>query len=256
VAQHKNCGLYCYAGLSEILKGGCLRPQTLGLAVVTGASKGIGSAVAIVLAERGWDLILVARGKENLEDTAEQCRLHGISAQICCADLSVPSGIVEPLNNLLDKEKRVHALINNAGIGLFSPLNESNINDWVSIINTNLTSVFAVTKTVLPHMFRAGRGHIVNISSDADTVGFCNATAYCASKAGVAGFSRALAEELKSRDIKVTVVSPGRVDTYFNGKHPGDRPGALEAHDVAYAVACALEAPHRSCWQLLRIENI
>jgi 3-oxoacyl-[acyl-carrier protein] reductase len=226
------------------------------LAVITGASKGIGSAVSIVLAERGWDLILVSRGNKDLEDTAVQCRLHGISAQICRVDLSVPSGIVKPLNDLLDKEARVHALINNAGVGLFSPLHELDINDWLSTIHTNLTSVFAITKTVLPHMFRAGRGHIVNISSDADSVGFCDATAYCASKAGVAGFSRALAEELKTKNIKVTVVSPGRVDTNFNGKHPGDRPDALDAYDVAYAIACALEAPKRSCWQSLRIENI
>jgi 3-oxoacyl-[acyl-carrier protein] reductase len=128
-------------------------------------------------------------------------------------------------------------LVNNAGIGLFGPVHEKSEADWNRLMDTNLKSVFLVSRTVVPSMIRRGSGDIVNISSLAGKSTFAGGGIYCASKWGLMGLSGCMAEELREHGIRVSVVCPGSVATEFSGRGPKDPAKVLTAQDVAHAVA-------------------
>ena len=204
------------------------------VAVVTGAGRGIGRAVAIELGNCGMRVALAARTRTELDETASAIR----GAEV------VPTDIRErdEVERLLDRAVRglgpIDILVNSAGIGMYGPLTGSTDVDFDAVLNTNLKGIFFACRYVLPSMIERKRGHIINIASIAGKVGSANRTLYCASKFGVVGFSHALAEEVRQDGIRVTVICPGSTNTAFSpeNKEGKSRERMLQPADVAGAV--------------------
>lgn len=227
-------------------------------AVITGASSGIGAAVALRLAKRQLpNLVLVARDERRLNTVARKCLELGAGNAIAIATDLRDREQVERIKDAAITAGHVELLVNNAGAGIFKPTPDFTDNDWDTIINLNLRAVFTLTRGLVDHMLRSNiRGTVINISSDCDKVGFAEAAVYCASKGGLLMMSSALQAELQPKGIRVCVISPGRVDTCFNSKQPGMRPGALEADHVAEVVEFAAFCSRGIELQEIRIESM
>ncbi|HYL62312.1 MAG TPA: SDR family NAD(P)-dependent oxidoreductase [Candidatus Methylomirabilis sp.] len=210
-------------------------PLTGAVALVTGGSRGIGRAIALRLADLGASVAICGRDARALRDT--EVELRKITARVFSqvADVSHSADVASFVENA-EALGPVSILINNAGIGLFGPAHEKTEADWDRILNTNLKSVFLVSRAVIPSMIRAGRGDIVNISSLAGRNAFAGGGIYCASKWGLQGLSACMAEDLRERGIRVSIVCPGSVATGFSSRPAKDPSKALVPEDVAHAV--------------------
>ena len=182
-------------------------------ALVTGASQGIGETIARHLAERGAQVILAARSIEKLERVKEE--LAGIGGVACCLplDLSKPEEIGARLKELPVEFENIDVLVNNAGITGDNLLARMSLEQWRSVLDTNLTGTFAVTKELVRGMMKRRWGRIVTISSVVGVMGNAGQSNYAAAKAGLIGFTKSLARELASRNITANVVAPGFVAT-------------------------------------------
>jgi NADP-dependent 3-hydroxy acid dehydrogenase YdfG len=214
------------------------------VALVTGASRGIGLAIARRLSQMGARVSLCARNAANLERAASGMR--GAGAQVLALPADVTRG--DAITALVGETQRVlgpiDILVNNAGMGIFGPFHEQSEADWNSILDTNLKSVFLMSRAVAPEMIRRKTGHIINISSLAGKNTFANGAIYCASKWGLLGLSGCMAEDLRAHGIRVSAICPGSVATDFS-PHAGKDPSKmLQAEDVAHAVAALVtQAP-------------
>ena len=206
-------------------------------ALVTGASRGIGLAIARRLAELGARLSLCARDATRLESAAAALRKEGYEALAMVADVTHANEI----QTLVDRTHRelgpIDILINNAGIGRFGPAHQMSEADWDAVLDTNLKSVFLVTRAVAPGMIERKRGHIVNISSLAGKNAFANGGIYCASKWGLMGLTACMAEDLRAHNIRVSAICPGSVATDFSPHTGRDTSKLLQPDDIAHAVA-------------------
>lgn len=211
--------------------------------VITGASSGIGAAVARRIATPDRTLVLVARNESRLSGVAQECISRGadvncIIGDITCSDTI--SAIVVQCSHL----PPLTGLINNAGFGVFGDSADYSRDMFSAILDTNVLVPFELARVLLPYLSRdpnsGETSTIVNIGSDAGITGFEHAAAYCASKGALRVMSAALREEWRKSGIRITVVAPGRVDTCFNGKSPGMRPGALTAGAVAEVIEFCL----------------
>ena len=207
------------------------------VALVTGASRGIGRAIALRLASLGASVAVCGRDADALAATTSA--LKQLGARVCSqiADVTRSSDIASLISNTQASLGPISILVNNAGIGLFGPAHEKSETDWDRVLSTNLKSVFLVSQAVIPSMIRQGRGDIINISSLAGKNTFAGGGIYCASKWGVQGLSGCMAEDLRGHDIRVSVVCPGSVATEFFGHSSKDASKVLTAEDVAHAVA-------------------
>lgn len=179
--------------------------------VVTGGGRGIGRAVALAFAESGVHLIITARTAAQLESTAAEIRAKGAEATTISMDVCDEASVAHGFGTLHGQVTAVDVLVNNAGAGGGENVQGSDVARWKRTIDTNLTGMYLVTRQILPLMADGGR--IVNLSSVLGRFGVPGYTAYCASKHGVIGFTRALALELLKRKITVNAVAPGWVDT-------------------------------------------
>ena len=182
-------------------------------ALVTGASRGIGEAVARTLARQGARVVVAARSTGDLERLAEAIAADGGAAHPLALDLAAPEGFGERLATLPEGFREVDVLVNNAGITADNLLLRMSLDDWRRVIDTNLTGAFALTKEVVRGMIRRRWGRIVSVSSVVGLMGNVGQANYAASKAGLIGFSKSLARELGSRSVTVNVVAPGYVAT-------------------------------------------
>lgn len=215
------------------------------VAVITGASRGIGAAVASELARRGYRLALLARGQKRLEETAQ--KLEGApEIRVFPCDLQDSSQVERTFKDILDWAGQVDVLVNNAGIGLFAPLVEISDSQWDSVLDTNLRGVFYCARAVIPRMKKQQSGYIINISSLAGKNAFPGGTAYCASKWGLQGLTYCLAEELRQDNIRVSVICPGSVHTEFSPHTGKDPERMLQPADVARTVGWLLEQEPQS----------
>jgi 3-oxoacyl-[acyl-carrier protein] reductase len=208
------------------------------VAVITGAGRGIGAAIARKLAELGASTVLCGRGRALLDATAQAISEGGGRAQAVECDVT-NLGSVEAAAALVEKTLgHTDVLVNNAGIGGFnSPLHQLPPESWDQILNTNLRGVYYTIRAFAPMMIRAGSGHIVNISSLAGKNALPNGAAYAASKWGLNGLTYSVAEELRAYNIRASVVCPGSVNTELS-PHTGKDPGKmLRPADVAHVVA-------------------
>jgi len=186
-------------------------------ALVTGASRGIGRAVALKLAAEGAEVIVTATSLERASRTAEEIMAMGGRALPCKADVSVP-GDVEALFQMVVKEfGGIDILVNNAGITRDGLLMRMKDEDWSAVVDVNLKGTFYCTREAVKLMAKAKSGRIVNISSVVGEMGNLGQANYCASKAGVIGFTKAVAREYAKRNITVNAVAPGFIETDMTG---------------------------------------
>jgi 3-oxoacyl-[acyl-carrier protein] reductase len=182
------------------------------IAIVTGASRGIGRAIAQTLAARGAVVIAAARG-ENAAGTVAAIGEAGGRAEIASVDVTDTASVESMIATALERHGRIDVLVNNAGIARDQLMLRMKREDWDQVVATNLTSAFTCVQAVLKPMIKQRGGRIVSISSVVGQMGNAGQVNYAASKAGLIGFSKALAREVASRNITVNVVTPGLIET-------------------------------------------
>ena len=214
------------------------------VAIVTGASRGIGLAIASRLGQMGARVSVCARDAANLERAASDLRAAGIQVLARRTDLTRGDDVAGLVGETQRTLGPIDILVNNAGIGIFGPFQEQTDADWNAVLDTNLKSVFLASRAVAPEMIRRKTGHIINICSLAGKSTFANGAIYCASKWGLLGLSGCMAEELRGHGIRVSAICPGSVATEFS-PHAGKDPSKmLQPEDVAHAVAALVtQAP-------------
>ena len=214
------------------------------VALVTGAGRGIGRAIAIALAQSGCHLILTARTALQLAEVQQELRNFGDEASAIQADLTRDDDLCQ----LLEQCGTIDFLINNAGWGKRAPVVRANIADWDQTLRLNLRAPMILAQRLLPAMVAKGEGAVINIGSVSGKSGEADGAAYSASKFGLIGFTQSLYEEVREFGIKVAVILPGFVNTPLIPpvKHL-DRSKMIQAEDVAQAVLFALSAPATSC---------
>lgn len=213
-------------------------------ALITGASRGIGLAIARRLGQMGARISICGRDEQSLNAARSQLQKEGIETFSFAANVADSRQVSALVEAASAKFGHIEILVNNAGIGRFGPVNQLNETDWDTVLDTNLKGVFLVSRAVMDGMISRGRGHIVNISSLAGKNSFAGGSIYCASKWGLLGLTYSMAEDLRAHGIRVAAVCPGSVATEFSPHAGKDPRKMLQAEDVAHAVAMILtEAP-------------
>ena len=184
------------------------------VALVTGASRGIGRAIAVALGQAGAYVVINYRGNQEAADSALE-ELHGAGAQgeLCRFDVAVETDVDAAVKKIVDGQGKVDILVNNAGVTSDTLLIRSKAQDWDQVIGTNLRGTVLCTKSVCRAMIRQRYGRIVNLSSVVGQTGNVGQSIYAATKAGILGFTKSIARELASRGITVNAVAPGFIET-------------------------------------------
>ncbi len=183
------------------------------VAIVTGASQGIGRAIAVALGRCGAKVACIARNADKLAETAAAVEAAGGAAAVYSCDVTSGESVQKVVDEVVEKWGRIHILVNNAGITRDTLVPRMSDDDWDSVINTNLRGSFLFTRAVTRPMMQARYGRIINISSVSGIMGNPGQANYAASKAGVIGMTRVVAKELASRKITVNAVAPGFIET-------------------------------------------
>jgi 3-oxoacyl-[acyl-carrier protein] reductase len=212
----------------------CLAGQ---VAIVTGAGRGIGAAIARSLAKLGATVVLSGRTRDALEASAKAIADAGGKAEVIPCDVSSLESVEAAAKRVESSLGRVDILVNNAGIaGFGGPLHQLPPDAWDQILNTNLRGVYYAIRAFAPMMIRARSGHIINISSIAGKTALPNGAAYAASKWWLNGLTYSVAEELRVHNIRVSVICPGSTNTELSPHQGKDVSKMLQAEDVAHAV--------------------
>ena len=205
-------------------------------ALVTGAGRGIGRAIALALGRAGVGVTVVARTPSDLESLVSEIVAAGGKAVAHPGDVRDPALAAAAVARAEKAHGRLQILVNNAGVGGHKPVAETTDEDWQRILDTNLSAVFRFTRAALPQLTKGG-GHVFMISSLAGVNPIAGMSAYCASKAGLDHFSACLMLEVRQQGVKVSTICPGSVDTDFGGDaRTGDASWMLRSEDVAEAV--------------------
>ena len=228
------------------------RPLAGQVALVTGASRGIGLAIARQLGRMGARVAICARNSGSLKRAAQALRRAGVETLAVTADVTR----ADQLEALVERTRKtfgpIDILVNNAGIGVFGPAHELREGDWDAVLDTNLKAVFLASKAVAPEMIRRRAGHIINISSLAGKNAFAGGGAYCASKWGLLGLTYCMAEDLRAYGVRVSAICPGTVATEFSPHAGKDAAKMLQPEDVAHAVAAVVtQAPQSFISEIL-----
>jgi NADP-dependent 3-hydroxy acid dehydrogenase YdfG len=215
------------------------------VAIVTGAGRGIGHAVATALAREGAAVVLAARTRQQLAATAAAIRESGGAALAIPTDVTQDAAVEAMVEQAIAELGRLDILVTAAGVASFGPVVGTKPGDWDGMLAVNLRAVMVTCRAVLPMMVRQHRGTIINVASVAAQRPIAGAAAYTATKAGVVGFSRVLAEELRAEGVRVGVLVPGAVDTPLWDTIPNspDRARMLRAEDVARAAVLMAALP-------------
>jgi 3-oxoacyl-[acyl-carrier protein] reductase len=217
------------------------------VAVVTGAGRGIGAAIAGKLAELGAAVVLCGRTRTVIEATTSDLLQNGYKAEAVECDVTELQSVESLARHVEEKFGRLDILINNAGIGSFKePLHILPPDAWDKVLNTNLRGVYYCIRSFVPLMIRSSGGHIVNISSLAGKNALPNGAAYAASKWGLNGLSYSVAEELRVHNIRVSVVCPGSTNTDLSPHEGKDAAKMLQPDDVAHVVEMLVTQASRS----------
>src|SRR6202795_2184242 len=230
-----------------------IHPLAGQVAIITGAGRGIGAAIARELSKLGATAVVCGRTRAALESTAKSIAQAGGKAEAIVCDVTSLESVEAAAKQVENSFGRADILVNNAGIGGFGgPLHQLPPEAWDQTLNTNLRGVYYAIRAFAPMMIRARSGQIVNISSIAGKNALPNGAAYAASKWGLNGLSYSVAEELRVHNIRVSVVCPGSVHTDLS-LHPGkNAEKMLQASDVAHAVAMIVtQAPQSFASEIL-----
>lgn len=216
-------------------------------AVVTGGTKGIGRAIAEALANEGMNVCVGARSLDEVQQTVRELEGLGVSATGAACDVRASEECEALISHAVEELGGVDVLVNNAGIGLFKPVEETTPEEFRAVLETNLFGVFYCTRAAIPEMKRRGGGYVINVSSLAGANPHPRMAAYNASKFALNGFTEALMQEVRHDNIKVSYVMPGSVNTEFGGDTVSDeRAWQLQPDDVARVVVSLLQHDERS----------
>ena len=215
------------------------------VALLTGASSGLGRAFAIALAEEGAQVFLVARREDKLREVAREIADAGGEAAYHVCDVRIVPALYDLVDVVLARFKRLDILVNNAGVGYRAPLLETKRSEIAEMLETNLNAAIYLTQAALHALLRSAPADIVNISSIAGLEGFAEGTVYGAAESGLVGFTRALAAELKDANVRATTICTGSVDTdFFDRFRPTlERPVMLAVDDAVRALMYILTSP-------------
>lgn len=217
-------------------------------ALITGAGKGIGKAIAIALAKEGVNVILVSRTQSDLDEVATSVNNLGVKSLTLTADVSDICSVDTAVAEALDKFKTIDILINNAGIAAFGKFLELEPKAWERIIQVNLMGTYYITRAVLPNMIARQTGDIINISSTAGLKGNALTSAYSASKFAVLGLTESLMQEVRKHNIRVTALTPSTVATEMAKDlklTDGNPENVMQAEDVAELIIAQLKLNRR-----------
>ena len=218
------------------------------VALVTGGSRGIGFAIARALLNEGARIAITATSDETLDAAAASLGAGGRESDVVAlrADARHHEQVTQAVNETASRFGGLDILVNNAGVGIFRPIAALTIDEWHTVVDTNLSGVFYCCRAAIPHLRARGGGWIVNISSLSGKHPFADAAAYCASKAGLNAFSEALMQEVRHDGIRVTCIMPGSVRTEFGARRPGSDDWRLLPEDIAQVVRDVVVHPGRS----------
>ena len=218
-------------------------------ALITGATEGIGRATAFALARAGYRVGVCARTESKVRKLVKELDAGGFEAAGAVADVGEADQVSRMVEQITGSLGDIDVLINNAGVMIARPFEELTLGDWDAVMNTNVRSLFLITRAVISGMRQRRRGTIVNVASLAGRNGFVGGTAYTASKHAVLGFSRSLMLEVRKDNVRVIAVCPGSVDTSMLRDQPmlKSEPGRiLRAEDVAGTILHTLTLPERA----------
>lgn len=213
-------------------------------AIVTGASKGIGRAIALTLSTHGVNVVIAARSADMLAGIQKEISVSGGNSIAIATDVTSESSVQNLINETIVKFGTVDILINNAGVGKFSNVVDMKTEEYDRMMDVNLKGVFLCSRAVLPAMIKQQKGEIINIASLAGKNSFAGGSVYSASKWGLIGFARSLMLEVRDHNIRVVTISPGSVNTHFADKETNE-PQIIQPQDVADTVLFALNMPSR-----------
>ena len=217
-------------------------------ALITGAGKGIGKAIAIALAKEGVNVILMARTQSDLDDVAKEVNALGVKSYTVVADVADIDSVNTAVEKALSEFKTIDILINNAGIAAFGKFLELEPSAWENIIKVNLMGTYYVTRAVLPNMIERQTGDIINISSTAGLNGNAMTSAYSASKFAVLGLTDSLMQEVRKHNIRVTALTPSTVATDMAKElnlTDGNPDKVMQAEDMAELIIAQLKLNRR-----------
>lgn len=228
------------------------------IALITGATSGIGEATALKIAEAGFDIIITGRRPERLEKLAETIRQKGQEVLSLCFDVRKATEVQTAIDSLKGKWRNIDVLINNAGLAVgLNPIQAGLLDDWERMIDTNVKGLLYMTRAVAPLMTARNSGHIVNIASIAGKEVYPGGNVYCATKHAVDALSRAMRTDMLRHHIKVTNIAPGMVETEFSlVRYKGDAEAAknvyngmtpLTNEDIAETILFAITRPAHVC---------
>lgn len=215
------------------------------ITLISGASRGIGRAVAQRLAREGHFVMLLARNAEEITELEFEIDQAGGKALSFVADVTDEKQVGEVMAQIIRDFGRIDCVVANAGYGVFKNAEEISADEWSGVMDTNVKGTFFLAKAAVPHMKAAGSGHILGIASDVSKRTFAQGSLYCASKYAQDAFLSGLRREVRKHGVKVSVVYPGLVDTFFHGGAEGDakQETYLRPSDIAAAVSYVLNAP-------------
>ena len=229
------------------------------IALITGATSGIGKSTALFLAKENYDLIITGRREQYLEEIQKEIKdQYDVNVKTLCFDIRSESETIEAYESLPDEWKSIYLLINNAGLAAgLEPIQDGDVNDWERMIDTNIKGLLYITRTVTPRMIKNRSGHIVNIGSIAGKQVYPNGGVYCATKHAVDALTEAMRLDLVKYGIKVSQVCPGAVKTEFSKvRFHGDEEKAdrvydgfvpLSAEDIASVITYIVTLPDHIC---------
>lgn len=228
------------------------------IAYITGASAGFGEAIAYILAENNYDLILTARRADKLKAVAEKCKKLGASVLEQVYDIQNRKNVENSVGMLTSDWRKIDLLVNNAGLAVgLDPFQEAEIADWERMIDTNVKGLLYLSKAIVPLMIENKKGHIINIASTAGSQVYAKGNVYCATKHAVKALTRAMRIDLLPHKIRVSSVSPGAAETEFSiVRFKGDTEKAkaaykgyepMVAQDIAECVLFVASRPAHIC---------
>ena len=219
-------------------------------AIITGGSRGLGKATAIAFANQGIDVAITGRNEADLKETVAELKALGVNATYATFDIGNYDEVKKGIQEIMNTFNTVDILVNNAGIAAFGSFLEMDVNQWQSIIQTNVMGMYYITKEVLPYLIANNQGDIFNVSSTAGLAGNPNTSAYSASKFAVIGMSESLMKEVRKNNIRVCTLTPSTIASDMSIQlgiaSKDSTETVLQPEDFAELIVSALQLPRRA----------
>ncbi len=224
--------------------------------LITGAGSGIGRALALRLAQRGYTVGVLSRTSAHVAEVASAVRAAGGHPSELVCDVTDEHQVEQACIAFAQAAGGIDVLVNNAGVGIPGTIAEATLADWRKMIDINATGTFLCSRAVLKYMLPVGKGHVINVISQAGLRTNPTAPLYCASKFAQQGFNNGLYDQVKAKNIKVTSINPAAVDSPYWGDRPVDRSSFLKVDEVAAILDWVIHSPEHVCITQVSLESI